>query len=395
MLGLVVVLVMGAASPAFGQCNVVTPIAPNGAATGALAPTDCQLLQVLPAQAPDMSFVDQYVVTLPTAGTLTISLQSTAFDAFLWLLNANLTTIIAVDDDSGGDTNALISASLSAGTYIILVNSFDVGETGAYTLTTTFSGTSSALAAAILPSSRSVQVNGQATVFATIVNGGTAPATACGIAPITSVPASFHFQTTNPTTNALTGTLDTPVDIPAGAAQTYVVVFGPTAPFTSIDVQMSFDCTNTEAAAVLPGINTLLLSASATPTPDIIALGATATNDGIASIPSSTGVAAFSVATVNVGDGGPITVSADTGGASLPLSLGVCQTNPSTGQCLAGATSSVTVQIDANTTPTFALFLGTTGSIPFSPGLNRVFVRFRTASGVTAGSTSVAVRTVP
>src|SRR5262245_167335 len=33
MLGLVVTLLMGAASPAFGQCNVQTPIAPNGTAT--------------------------------------------------------------------------------------------------------------------------------------------------------------------------------------------------------------------------------------------------------------------------------------------------------------------------------------------------------------------------
>src|SRR5262249_61828872 len=84
------------------------------------------------------------------------------------------------------------------------------------------------LVAAVLPTSRSVQVGTPATAFATIINTGTSTATGCQISPGTSVSASFSFQTTNPATNALTGTMNTPADIPANAARTFVFAFTPT-----------------------------------------------------------------------------------------------------------------------------------------------------------------------
>ncbi len=74
----------------------------------------------------------------------------------------------------------------------------------------------SVLLAAVLPSSRSVQVGIVATAFATIINRGHNLATACKIAPFNSVAASFHYQTTDPNTNLITGTADTPVDITSG-----------------------------------------------------------------------------------------------------------------------------------------------------------------------------------
>jgi hypothetical protein len=65
-----------------------------------------------------------------------------------------------------------------------------------------------------LPSSRSPQVGGTpATAFATIINAGSSTATACGIAAVSFVPAKADYQTTDPRTNALTGTLNTPIDI--------------------------------------------------------------------------------------------------------------------------------------------------------------------------------------
>jgi glucose/arabinose dehydrogenase len=251
----------------------------------------------------------------------------------------------------------------------------------------------SPLAAAVLPSSRSVQVGVTATAFATIINGGAGTATACGLLLVTSLPATFSYQTTNPATNQVTGFPDTPVNIAAGGAQTYVFALTPSAPIAPTDVQVDFDCANLNPAAIVPGLNTLLFSASNTPVPDIVALAVTTSNDGILNVPGANGVGAFAVATVNVGAGGSITASADTGTSSLPVNIILCQTDPATGQCISSIASSITTTINANATPTFGIFVQSTGNVPFDPATNRIFVRFKDAGNVTRGSTSVAVRT--
>lgn len=246
---------------------------------------------------------------------------------------------------------------------------------------------STSMVAALLPSSRSVQVNTPATVFATIINTGQVIAAACSIAPLTSVPASFVYQATN----QVTSTPNTPVNIGPGAAQSFVLALTPTAPFPPTEVQFSFNCTNSTPALINSGLNTLLFSASATPVPDIVSLAATTTNDGIVNIPGQNETGAFS--TVNVRASESITASADTGSATLPLNIFLCQTNSATGQCISAIGPSVTTQINANATPTFAIFVQGNGNVPFDPAANRVFVRFRDGGGVTRGSTSVAMRT--
>ena len=159
----------------------------------------------------------------------------------------------------------------------------------------------SPLVAAVLPSSRSVQVGNTATAFATMINSGSLAASGCAIVPVTTVPASFVYQTTNPATNALTGLPNTPVSIAAGASQSFVIAFTPNAPFAPTTVALGFACNGVSAAPSTTGLNTLLLSASTTPVPDIVALAATAMNDGILHISGTTGSSAFAVATVNVG----------------------------------------------------------------------------------------------
>jgi hypothetical protein len=175
--------------------------------------------------------------------------------------------------------------------------------------------------------------------------------------------------------------------------QSFVFALTPSAAIAPTDVQLSFDCANTDPAPINVGLNTLLLSASVTPVPDIVALAATATNDGIVNIPGTNGTGAFAVATVNVGVGGSITASADSGSTSLPLNIFLCETNPATAQCISAIGPSVTTQINANATPTFAILVQGSGVVPFDPATNRVFVRFKDSGGVTRGSTSVAVRT--
>jgi hypothetical protein len=142
-------------------------------------------------------------------------------------------------------------------------------------------------------------------------------------------------------------------------------------------------------------VDTLFLSSAPGPVPDVIALAATPTNDGIANIPGPGGTGFFVVATSNVGASGRITATADLGGAQLPVGLAVCRTDPVTSVCVDGPAPSVTAQINAGETPTFAVFVQGGGDVvPFNPAVNRVFVRFRDEAGsATRGSTSVAIRT--
>ena len=249
------------------------------------------------------------------------------------------------------------------------------------------------LVAAVLPSSRSVQVGTPATAFATIINTDSNMATGCTISPITDIPATLTYQTTDPATNQVTGSRNTPVDIPAGAAQSFVFALTPTAPMAPTDVQLSFDCDNTDPAPVISGLNTLLFSASATPTPDIMALVATLSGDGIVNIPGTNGTGVFALATVNMGAGDTITVLADTGGAILPVNIFICQTDPQSGACLSPPADSVTTMILSNETPTFGVFVAAAGDVSFVPEINRIFVRFKDSNNVTRGLTSVAVRT--
>ena len=208
-----------------------------------------------------------------------------------------------------------------------------------------------------------------------------------------ALPITFSFQQTDSATNLPIGAPNTPVDIPPGGAATFVLSLTPQSEF-SADVGFVFTGSNTTAAASLTGINTLQLSASATPVPDVIALAATITNDGIVNIPGDRSTGAFAVATVNNGVGASITVSAAAGPASsIPVSLSLCRTNPATAECLALPAPIVTTQINAGETPTFSIFATGSGTVPFDAATNRIFVRFSDSAGVLRGSTSVAVRT--
>jgi hypothetical protein len=250
-----------------------------------------------------------------------------------------------------------------------------------------------ALAASILPSSRSVQVGTPATAFATILNGGPTTAIAVGISLATTTPVHFKFNTTNCKTNAVVGGDNVPVNIPPSGQACYVIALAPTAAFTSTDVAFTFAGTNTLPVPTLIGLNTLLLSAAIGRAPDIVALAATPSGDGIANIVRLLGTGLFAVATANVGAAGTITATVDTGSANLPITVVLCQTDPASSQCISNIGPSVVTQIAAGATPTFGIFISERAVVPFDPVNNRVFVRFTDRDGVTRGSTSVAVRT--
>ena len=251
---------------------------------------------------------------------------------------------------------------------------------------------------AILPSSRSVEVNAEATFFMTLINTTGVTATNCGLDGLDFADSStggfsynWIWQTTDPANNQPTGTPFAPVSIPAGGYQTFYAGVTFSSPIAA-SFQMLASCSNADTASVIPGVNTLALTVASSPTPDVIALAETPTQNGIIDVPSG-GSNAFAVATDNLGIAGTIAVSAGTGSTSLPLSLALCQTDPSTAQCLAPPSSTLTANIAAGGTPTFSIFATATGAIAADPASNRIFVSFKDASGGTLrGSTSVAVQ---
>ena len=252
------------------------------------------------------------------------------------------------------------------------------------------------LVAAVLPTSRSVQIGNTATAFATIIDAGPADASTCTIAPASGIPASFLFQTTSVATNGLIGTANTPVNIAAGQAQSFVIALTPTAAFAPTNVTFTFTCANAPSPVTsITGVNTLNLSGSATPVSDVVALAASGDPGYVDLAPAgpTAGTGAFAVATINLGVAGTITAAANTGTASLPVTLTVCQTNPATGACMAAPAPSVATTIPPNTTPTFGIFAAASATIPDLPGVNRVFVTFTDSGGTLRGETSVAVRT--
>ncbi|MDB5396216.1 MAG: putative peptidase family [Rhodospirillales bacterium] len=246
------------------------------------------------------------------------------------------------------------------------------------------------IVSAILPSSRSVRVNATATAFATIINTGSQPATSCAIALATPIGATFSYQTTSAATNQPIGAPNTPVNIAGNGSQSFIISVTPTAPLSAIDVAFTMQCTNTSVASSTTGLNTLLLSASTTPVPDIVALAATKRSDGYVGVITGTG--AFAVATVNLGATGDLIVSADTGSSTVPVSMMLCQTDPVSGQCISPIVTSLPVTITTNATLTFAVFVTANASFTPDPANKRIFLRFRdNPGGVTRGATSVAV----
>ena len=255
----------------------------------------------------------------------------------------------------------------------------------------------SPLASAVLPGARSVQVRSTATVFATLLNSSDTALGNCAIALPASAPGglSMQYQTTDPSTNALTGTPGQPASIPANGSQSFALSFTSTTPLTVPDLPLFFDCDGVTAAPVVIGVGTVDLLFSAKPVADIIALAATATGDGTVVVPGSSGTGAFAVATIDAGAADTITVSADTGTAALPIaSILLCQTNAQTGACLAPPAPTLQLAYAPEATPTLSAFVTASGSVPFDPAGSRIFLRFRDAAGALHGATSVAVKTM-
>ncbi len=292
----------------------------------------------------------------------------------------------------GGNFTAIVSPATNQ--IVQTIDGFDMPSSRG-----SFIGPFPSIASAILPGARSVQAGTTATVFATLINAG--PDSLSNCAPtipnnLLFTTPSLDFQTTDPMTNMPTGRLDTPVTVAGnGGRQTFVLFFSsPSGALSPLaDLPIFFGCDGTAPTAYTPDVNTVSLTFSATPVPDVIAVVGTAQNDGIVHVPLN-GAGAFSLATDNIGAPASITATVDTGGVTLPVTPAICQTVPSTGQCMAPPAAAVTMSsFDTNTTPTFSVFVTAKAPVPLNAAASRLFVRFLDSSSGLHGETSVAVET--
>ena len=106
-------------------CTPAGPISVGATVTAAINYTGCQYAG---------TFADIYTMTLAGDTAVELRANSTAFDAYLILLDGK-GNVLDEDDDSGGGTNARIAGQLPAGTYYVVVKPFgDYTKLGAYTL---------------------------------------------------------------------------------------------------------------------------------------------------------------------------------------------------------------------------------------------------------------------
>ena len=91
------------------------------------------------------------------------------------------------------------------------------------------------------------------------------------------------------------------------------------------------------------------------------------------------------MATVNVGAGDTLTVSADTEGAILPVNIFICQTDPQEdSHCSCRRTAASPPRSFLTRHPLLG-FSPAAGDVSFVPETNRVYVRFKDSNDITRG----------
>lgn len=261
---------------------------------------------------------------------------------------------------------------------------------------------STSIVAAVTPVARRGVVNAPLTAFATLINSGSATATNCSIAkPSGSQPYTFAFAERIISGNSITlGPTNRAVNIGAGQAKHFLMTYVPTGAM-SANLQMVFDCANTNPAPTYLGVNSFNLVATTTIGADVLATAVTSTNDGRLRIPATTnGGNIAAMAAMNIGPTATLTARVSSipvggSGPELPLVMGLCQTNAQ-GACMQPPTTApITFSATKNQVVTFSAFVGYKGqAVADNPARNRLYIHFSQGS-TSVGSAAVAVYTVP
>ena len=204
---------------------------------------------------PKQSTIDGSVIV----GT---SLTDGGTDVFIWTDVTGMEGLRAIAAEDGlvlPDAAEMTVSSLNGGGNVIVGSSSFGGW-----LADLNPSPPSTLLSALLPMSRSVEVGTTGTAFASIINTGSEDARGCTINPMDLDLGNYSFQATDPINNQPIGVVNEPVDISAGSTQSFVVSLAPTELFEAQDIAFRFDCNNTSRSSTILGVNTLLLSSTAT-----------------------------------------------------------------------------------------------------------------------------------
>lgn len=126
-------LLAGASLVTLGVAQAQTPT-PRPITVGQSISSD---LSARDLKAEDNSFYEEYALRLTAGQGVVITLNSSAFDAFVQIGRGRGADyeVLNADDDGGGETNARLRFRADeAGTYIVRANTLNEGETGAYTI---------------------------------------------------------------------------------------------------------------------------------------------------------------------------------------------------------------------------------------------------------------------
>ena len=117
-------------------CSVVVPYTFGTTANGDLASTDCLVASAY--------YTDFFQTSVTPAGAYLFGESSTAVDAYLILFNQAGYAVAVNDDDfyASPSTNSRIKALIPAGNYVVAASSLDAKDVGAYTVTSSATGTS-------------------------------------------------------------------------------------------------------------------------------------------------------------------------------------------------------------------------------------------------------------
>jgi hypothetical protein len=248
------------------------------------------------------------------------------------------------------------------------------------------------LFSSIAPEARTGVASGNpVTFFATAINSGNADLNNCRPDPESFPGANFSYQTVDGG-NQLTGTPDTPVTIAAGQSQGFLLAYTPPAAGWEGFVSARIVCDERDSE-FLPYLSATLVVPASGSMPDIVAISATPSGDGVIRMNRAGGRGVMAVAAVNIGNAGDVVVRPlDAQYMQGLATFTVCETDAQA-QCLAEPAEQLTVNFGANQVRTFAVFAQgqDDAGIPFYPDILRVRLQLTdSGSGYTVGSTSVA-----